>query len=77
MKKPSTEIAILQDIIDKQTLAEQLDMRNIEFDKIMKYLEFQRLPGWKKAAIYASKGLGLIFALVFILALLGVGYLAQ
>lgn len=74
MKKPSTEIEILQDIIDKQTLAEQADMRNIEFDKIMKYLMFQREPSWKKAAIYATKGVGIILGLILIAALLGVGY---
>lgn len=74
MKKPSTEIEILQDIIDKQTLAEQMDMRNIEFDKIMKYLMFQREPGWKKAAIYATRAVGIILGLILIAALLGVGY---
>lgn len=74
MKTPTTEIEILQDIIDKQTLAEQADMRNIEFDKIMKYLMFQREPGWKKAAVYATKGVGIVLGLILIAALLGVGY---
>lgn len=48
-------------------------LRNEEFDKLIAYLHFYRQPTWKKAAIYTSKGLGLILGLVLILALLGFG----
>lgn len=48
--------------------------RTEEFDKIIAYLHFYRQPAWKKAATYATKGLGIVLGLILIAALLGVGY---
>jgi hypothetical protein len=70
MKEPSVEVQILQDIVDKQTLAEQADMRNEEFDILMSRLERHRLSKREKFFFYFYRGIGLILGLLLLAALL-------
>lgn len=61
------ERAQLQNFIDETAAMEK---QNAELDKKE---AFKKLPGHKKAAIYATKGIGILLGILLILALLGVG----
>jgi hypothetical protein len=70
MTKPSEEVQILQDIVDKQTLAEQVDMRNEEFDVLMDRLALYRMSGKEKFFHYLYRTIGIALGLLLLIALL-------
>jgi hypothetical protein len=70
MTKPSNEVQTLQAIIDKQTLAEQMDMRNDEFDILMNRLVLHRMSGKEKFFHYFYRGIGIALGLLLLVALL-------
>jgi len=61
------ERAQLQNFIDE---TEALEKQNAALDRKE---AFKKLPPYKKAAIYATKGIGILLGILLILALLGVG----
>ena len=61
------ERAQLQNFIDDTAAMEK---QNAELDKKE---ALKKLPGHKKAAIYVTKGIGILLGILLILALLGVG----